>query len=259
MEVFLSNELFSLTGRHVLVTGAGRGLGQAMALAAVRAGATVSAVSRSREQLEATRELAGADGARIHPVPWDVSATESLGELVDQAESAGPVDSLIHAAGVQLRKPAAQVTPAEWRAVQQVNAEAPFILSSEVTRRQLESGTPGGSHLFIGSLASTIGLPNVAPYVMSKSAVLGAVRALSREWAEHGIRVNGIAPGYVQTDLTADLLAQPADRQRILGRIPMGRLGSTGDFAGVCIFLLSEASAYITGQMLNVDGGWLAS
>lgn len=252
-------EQFSLAGRHVLVTGAGRGLGQAMALAAARAGAGVTAVARTAEQLGQTLELARGAAGPLRTLCWDMALTDTLGALVDEAEESGPVDSVIHAAGVQLRKPATELLPEEWMRVQKVNAEAPFFLSTEIARRRLRDASPRGSHVFIGSLATTIGLPNVAPYVMSKTAVLGAVRALSREWAGQGIRVNGIAPGYVQTQLTSDLLAREEDRTRILGRIPMGRLGATEDFAGATVFLLSDASAYITGQMLNIDGGWLAS
>lgn len=255
----MSLEQFSLANRHVMVTGAGRGIGQAMALAALRAGARVTAVSRTASQLNQTRQLADSDEQRLHTIAWDVAQTDKVNELVDRTETHGPVDSVIHAAGVQLRKPAVDLTPDEWRWVQKVNAEAPLFLSTEIARREIARGAAGGSHVFICSLASTIGLPNVAPYVMSKSAALGAVRALSREWSQQGIRVNGIAPGYVQTQLTSDLLAQAADKERILSRIPMNRLGDTDDFAGPAIFLLSEASRYITGQMLNVDGGWLAS
>lgn len=252
-------EQFSLTGRHVMVTGAGRGLGQAMAVAAVRAGASVTAVSRTAAQLNETLEMGRGALGVMRTLSWDLAKTEILATLVDAAEETGPVDSVVHAAGVQLRKPATELLPAEWRQVQKVNAEAPLFLSTEIARRRLLDEAPRGSHVFIGSLASTIGLPNVVPYVMSKTAVLGAVRALSREWAAEGIRVNGIAPGYVRTQLTNDLLARKADSERILGRIPMGRLGETVDFAGVAVFLLSEASAYITGQMLSVDGGWLAA
>lgn len=255
----MSLEQFSLANRHIVVTGAGRGIGQAMALAAVRAGARVSAVSRTGSQLEQTRQLAGPDADRLHAYAWDVAQTDKVNELIDLAESNGPVDSVIHAAGVQLRKQAVDLDPEEWRWVQKVNAEAPLFLSTEIARREIHRGSSDGSHVFICSLASTIGLPNVAPYVMSKSAVLGAVRALSREWAQQGIRVNGIAPGYVQTQLTSDLLSMKADRERILARIPMDRLGEADDFSGPAVFLLSEASRYITGQMLNVDGGWLAS
>jgi 2-deoxy-D-gluconate 3-dehydrogenase len=252
-------EKFSLVGRHIMVTGAGRGLGQSMAVAAAEAGAQVTAVARTPVQLEQTCSLAQGASGVVHTVPWDMARTEAVSELVDWAEENDPVDSVIHAAGVQLRKPAAELTPGEWREVQKVNAEAPLFLSTEIARRRLADPTPTGSHIFIGSLASTIGLPNVVPYVMSKSAVLGAVRALSGEWAARGIRVNGIAPGYVQTQLTADLLSRPADHARVLGRVPMGRLGATEDFAGAAVFLLSSASAYITGQMLNIDGGWLAA
>ena len=236
-------EKFSLAGRHVLVTGAGRGLGQAMAVAAAEAGATVSAVARTAAQLDETCALAAGAEGKVFPICWDLGNTDTFAGLVDDAEASGAVDSAIHAAGMQLRKPAEELTPAEWQGVQKVNAEAPFFLSTEIARRRLADPEPRGSHIFVGSLASTIGLPNVAPYVMSKSAVAGAVRTLSGEWAGRGIRVNGIGPGYVQTQLTADLLNRPADHARVLGRVPMGRLGKPEDMAGAAVFLLSDASA----------------
>lgn len=252
-------DLFSLRNRHVLITGAGRGIGQAMALAATKAGAHVTAVSRTQEQLAKTQELAGENANRLTTISWDISQTHTFAELLDKAEHTLPVDSVIHAAGTQLRKPAHELSVDEWQSVQKINAEAPFFLSTEIGRRQLNTDSPHGSHIFICSLASTIGLPNVAPYAMSKSAILGAIRSLSREWANQGIRVNGIAPGYVQTQLTSDLLSNDEDHDRILGRIPAGRIGTPTDFHGIAVFLLSNASSYITGQMINVDGGWLAS
>jgi NAD(P)-dependent dehydrogenase (short-subunit alcohol dehydrogenase family) len=159
---------------------------------------------------------------------------------------------------VQVRKPATEVTPDDWRFVQSVNVDAPFFLSTRLGKAQAAAARPG-SHVFITSLSSSIAVRNAAPYAASKSSLLGVIRTLSAEWAPHGIRVNGIQPGYIHTRLTEDLLARPDQHARVLGRIPMGRLGTAQDLVGAAVFLLSDASAYVTGQNIAVDGGWLAS
>jgi 2-deoxy-D-gluconate 3-dehydrogenase len=239
----------------VIVTGAGRGLGRGIAGAIARAGGEVIGVSRSIFQLEET--AAGIGAGRFRSLPADVSRLEDLGGLVADAWSHGPVHGIVHGAGIQLRKPALEVSPEDWRSVQAVHVEAPFFLSTALARRQLEEGLPG-SHVFVGSLANSIGLRNVAPYVAAKSALMGVVRTLALEWAETGIRVNAVGPGYFLTDLTRELLSDPEQHARVLSRIPMSRLGTPEDLGGAFVFLLADASSYMTGQLVNVDGGWLA-
>ena len=248
---------FDLTGRTVLVTGAGRGLGQGMALGIAVAGATVVAVSRTPAELAET--VAAAPAGRVHAVTWDVTDLASLDELVARAAAiAGPLSGAVLAAGAQHRGPADSFTPEDWRRVTATQLDAPFFLSTAIHRAQVEAGI-AGSHVFIGSLTSSIGLPDMAAYGAAKSGVLGIVRSLSVEWARGGTRVNAIAPGYFLTRQTQGLLADPAVRARVDARIPMGRLGTSRDLAGVAVFLLSDAAAYITGQVINVDGGWLAA
>jgi 2-dehydro-3-deoxy-D-gluconate 5-dehydrogenase len=250
---------FSLSGRHIVVTGAGRGLGQGMALSAALAGARVTLIARSADQLEETADLArraGRSECFVHPA--DLSNVEAIPELVEAISERGPIDGVVHAAGVQRRKDAVDVTPEDWRFVQTMNAEAPFFLSTAIARRQQAESRPG-SHVFIGSLNSTIALPRIAPYVASKTAMVGIARILSTEWSRFGIRSNVIGPGYFQTKLTEDLFSQPGQRERVMGRIPMDRLGTPADLGGMAVFLLSDASRYVTGQLLNVDGGWLAA
>jgi 2-dehydro-3-deoxy-D-gluconate 5-dehydrogenase len=249
--------LFDLTGRSFLVTGAGRGLGRGLALAAASAGAQVAAVSRTPDQLQETAALDPA--GRIIPLPWDIGVSSLAEELVDRAEElTGPIDGVVHAAGIQHRAKAAEFSVDAWRQVLTVDLEAPFFLSTALHRAQMRRGG-GGVHVFIGSLASSLGLNQTSAYSASKSGLLGVVRTLALEWATSGARVNCLAPGYFKTVLTADLFADPDRAAWVLSRIPMGRLGNPDDLAGAVIFLLSDASSYITGQLLNVDGGWLAA
>jgi 2-deoxy-D-gluconate 3-dehydrogenase len=251
-------ELFSLRERVVLVTGAGRGIGRAIAVAIADAGAVVVGVARSTYQLHEAREFITGRGATFHPVAFDLRDTARLAELVDTVETKfGDVFGVVHAAGVQLRKPAVDVTPDDWSAVHKVNLEAPFFLSVALAKRQM-AAQRSGSHVFVGSLTSAIGAAGVAPYCATKSGVAGVVRALAVEWASGRIRVNGLGPGYFHTALTDEPLSIPGDRQRILGRIPMGRIGDPDDLAGAALFLLGDASSYMTGQFVYIDGGWLA-
>ncbi|MFN8619409.1 MAG: SDR family oxidoreductase [Chloroflexota bacterium] len=248
---------FDLSGRSVLVTGAGRGLGQGMALGIAAAGATVIGVSRSADELAET--VAQARPGGVHALTWDVTDLASLDDLVARAEAlAGPLHGVLHAAGAQHRAPADAFTPDDWRRVTATQLEAPFFLSTAIHRAQVAASV-AGSHVFIGSLTSLIGLPNMAAYGAAKSGILGVVRSLSVEWARAGTRVNAIAPGYFLTRQTEGLLADPAVKARVDARIPMGRLGTARDLAGAAVFLLSDAAAYITGQVLPVDGGWLGA
>jgi 2-deoxy-D-gluconate 3-dehydrogenase len=244
--------LFALENRTILVTGAGRGLGRAMALAAVGAGATVVAVARSEDQLRETAALAERAGGRVFTLPWDLSDLHRADALVDQAgERAGALHGVVHAAGVQHRAPAIEVQVEDWERVATLNLAAPFFLSTALHR-----AAGAGSHVFVGSLTSHLGIANIGPYAASKSGLHGIVRTLAVEWASTGARANALAPGYFHTELTDALLADAERSAWIRSRIPMGRLGRPEDLAGTVVFLLSDASAYITGQMVNVDGGW---
>lgn len=251
-------EQFMLTGKHVVVTGGGRGLGQGIAISAALSGADVTVVARSEDQLRATATIIEGKGGSCRVVAADLTDTGSLEELVAELSVPAPIDGIVHVAGVQLRKQAIDVTVEDWRWVQRMNVEAPFFLSTAVAKRQQEAGRPG-SHVFIGSLNSTIGLPQISPYAASKTALLGMARVMSTEWAASGQRANVIGPGYFHTQLTDDLFKDPTNSTRILGRIPAGRLGTPADLGGAVVFLLSDASTYLTGQLINVDGGWLAS
>jgi NAD(P)-dependent dehydrogenase (short-subunit alcohol dehydrogenase family) len=252
----MSTEAFSLTGRRAVVTGGGRGLGKAIAAGLAGAGATVAVVSRTAADVkDAADEL----GDNVVPLALDV-ADGDVASMVDAMEGAlgGVIDILVHAAGVQHREPAEEFAAQEWDRVIRINLTAPFRLSQEVGCRQL-AGALKGSHIFIGSLTSLLSIHDAAAYTASKSGVYGLVRALSTEWSGRNIRVNGIGPGYFRTALTEIVFADEKRSQKMLDRIPMGRFGEPEELSGAAVFLASDASSYITGQLLMIDGGWTAA
>ena len=246
----------ALANRSVLVTGAGRGIGLGIARALAESGAKVAMVSRTESQLvEAAEKIPGAVA-----LPFDVADFAGIAGLVDRAEDllGTPLTSVVHAAGIQARLKAEEFDIEVWRRVIDVNLVAPFALSQEIGKRQLEAGLES-QHVFIGSLTSFISIPETSAYTASKSGVFGVVRSLSQEWSGRGIRVNGIAPGYVRTELTEAVFSDEERSKRNLGRIPMGRFGQPEDIASVAVFLISDLSAYVTGQMIPVDGGWMSA
>lgn len=245
-----------LAQRRVLITGGGRGIGRGIAEAMSAAGAKVALVSRTREQVE--RAAAEIEGASAHA--FDVSDTAGIPALVDEVEAAlgGELTTVVHGAGAQHRQAAEEFDLEAFRRIIDVNLIAPFALTQEIARRQLERQS-GGQHIFIGSLTSFISMPQISAYGASKSGILGLVRSLSTEWAGSGIRVNGIAPGYIRTELTEAVFADEERRRINLSRIPMDRFGEPSDIGSVAVFLASDASGYISGQLLPVDGGWLAA
>lgn len=241
------------------MTGGGRGLGRAIALAMAAAGAEVVVLSRTQAELDETARLIAATGGRAHAHAADVLAAGDCDALVAAIEErVGPLDVVVQAAGHQIRKDALDVTPEDWSSILAAHVTAPFFLGQAVARRLVAAGRDGRL-IYIGSIGTFLGLRRILPYTVAKSGLLGLVRSLSVELAASGVTVNLIAPGYFETQLTEDLLADPARRAWVESRIPQGRLGQPEDVAGAAVFLASDASAYITGQSIVVDGGWLAS
>lgn len=250
-------KMFSLAGKTALVTGCKRGIGKAMALALAEAGADIIGVSASLEP-EGSRieQQVTALGRHFTAYQCDLGDREALYEFIAKLHAAHPVlDILINNAGTILRAPAAEHSDEYWDAVININLNAQFILSREIGKSMLERGS--GKIIFTASLLTLQGGINVPGYTASKSAIGGLVKALANEWAGRGVAVNGIVPGYIDTDNTEALRNDPERNAAILGRIPAGRWGTPDDFKGAVLFLASQASDYVHGSLLTVDGGWM--
>ena len=253
----LSDEMFGLDGRRALVTGAGRGLGRAMSVGLAEAGADVALVARNAKELKETARKVELTRSKAAIFPYDLRDIDGLPELVSNVEASfEPIDILVNNAGMTRRGNAEEYQVSDWQDVMQVNLTAAFVLCRECGRRMVAAGK--GKIINVGSLASEIGIPFAASYVASKSGLLGLTRALAVEWAGKGVNVNAIGPGYFETELTRPLINDAVRGPKIDSKIPMGRWGKPDELKGAVVFLASRASDYITGQILYVDGGWMA-
>lgn len=246
---------FALDGRVALVTGASRGLGRAIAVALGRAGAAVACSARNLEAARATATEAKAAGAAAAaPLPLDVTDPAQIAAAVEEAGRAlGPVEILVNNAGITLEKPTLEMTDAEWAEVLATNLTAMFRLARAVAPGMMALGR--GKIVNVGSMYGRLGVARYAAYCASKAAVEGLTRSLAVEWARHGIRVNCLAPGYMNTDIPRAALADPATRQRFLGKIPVRRIGEPEEAGALAVYLASPASDFLTGQTLYLDGG----
>lgn len=251
-------ELFSLAGKAALVTGGGRGLGRGIALALAQAGADVAVASRTQAQVEEVAAEIRELGRRALAVVADVAELADVRRMVDETTSEfGRLDVLVNAAGVNQRTPSLEVTPELWDTILGVNLRGTFFACQAAARVMMAQG--GGSIINIASLLSAVGIPTLAPYAASKAGVVGLTRVLAAEWGPHGIRVNCIGPGYFRTEMTKRLFSDPEWFSRLKRQVPLGRGGLPEDLAGAAVFLASDASRYVTGHVLFVDGGYLAS
>jgi len=247
---------FELKGKTALVTGSDTGLGQAMAIALAEAGADIVGASNV-EAIKGgdTEQAITGLGKKFSGYVVDISNREALYNFINEVKAAHTIDILINNAGMILRKPVAEHPDEWWDKVIAVNLNAQFIITREFGKDMIERGN--GKIIFTCSLLSFQGGINVPGYTASKSAVAGLVKAFANEWASKGVNVNGIAPGYIATNNTEALRADPDRSQAILSRIPAGRWGEASDFKGPVVFLSSEAGAYVNGHILVVDGGWM--
>ena len=250
-------DLFRLDGRVALVTGAARGLGQAMALGLAEAGADI--VGLDRCESDETGAAVTALGRRFMQVCCDLreASVADLNAVVAQiVAEMGRLDILVNNAGIIRRAPALEYSEADWDDVLQINLKSVFFMSQAAGRVMVPQG--GGKIINVASMLSYQGGILVPSYTAAKSAVAGITRGLANEWAKHGINVNAIAPGYMATDNTAPIRADAARAETILARIPAGRWGDPDDLQGCVVFLASRASDYMHGTIVCVDGGWMA-
>lgn len=251
----MSDELFSVSGQNVVVTGGSRGIGRAIAEGFCRRGANVLICSRSQESVDAALYEIAEAGLQMKGLACDVSDESQIAATTDSAVSLlGHVDTLVNVAGVNRRKRAETVTADDYDFIMNTNLRGAFLMSQAIGRHMIERKS--GVQINVESLNTWMPLKGVLPYAMSKFGMQGMTRGLALEWGRHGIRVNSLAPGFILTDLTRKLWSDSTMQAWNEANAPLGRLGEPDDMIGTAIFLASRASAFMTGQTLYVDGGF---
>lgn len=249
--------LFSLEGKKVLLTGAGGGIGSALAVALAGAGATVGVHDITLAQTDETCKLVEASGGKAVPLAANLADVDACRALIQDAHQAlGSLDVLINCAGMNRRKPIEDVSLDDYELITAVNLRSIYFLCQAVHPIMQAQG--GGKIINFGSLTSSMGLGGVSVYGITKAAVAQLTKTMAVEWAKDNIQVNCIAPGFMLTPLTASLWQDEYKSQWMRDRIPAGRPGQPGELAGVVLLMSSAASSYLTGQLINVDGGVLA-
>ncbi|MED4236853.1 SDR family oxidoreductase [Priestia megaterium] len=247
--------LFSLDGKVAAITGATRGIGRSMAIALAEAGSDIALLQRSKEFLGVKEEIERL-GRKCFIVNCDLENAFEVSEAISSVVAYfGKLDILVNNAGIQRRSPAVDFAEEDWDAVMNVNLKTVWLLCQQAGRQMLKQGS--GKIINMASLLSYQGGITVPAYAAAKGGVAQLTKALSNEWAAKGVNVNGIVPGYIATDMNEALINDETRSRQIIERIPAGRWGQTDDFKGAVVFLASDASAYIHGHLLAVDGGWL--
>lgn len=249
---------FRLDGQRALVTGASRGIGRGIARGLAEAGADIILVARTEQDLAAAQDELSTTGRKIAAVAADLGNAAEIESWYERVVAEqGPIDILVNNAGMSRRGPAHELSIADWEIVLELNLTAVFALSQAFAKERIASGRRG-KIINIASLMSSASRPGTSPYTASKGGVLLLTKALALDWAPHGILVNAIGPGYIDTPLTRPLVDDAKFNQWVVERCPLGRWGTPEDLASAAVFLASPASDFITGQILYVDGGWLA-
>ncbi|OIJ14682.1 2-deoxy-D-gluconate 3-dehydrogenase [Anaerobacillus alkalilacustris] len=246
--------VFSLEGKTALVTGAGQGIGQAMAVAFAEAGADLILVGPSA--MEETEQKIVELGKSVKSYVVDLLKVEEIPASISKIVSENTIDIVLNNAGIIRREPAVDHSLENWQSVVDINLSAVFLVSQQVAKQMLERGS--GKIINIASLLAFQGGITVPGYAASKHGVAGITKAFANEWASKGVQINAIAPGYISTANTAALRADEERSAAILDRIPAGRWGQPSDLTGAAIFLASSAADYVNGHVLVVDGGWMA-
>jgi len=249
--------MFDLSGKTALITGSGQGVGLAIAEGLAKAGARIVLNGRRPEPLEAAAELLQATGAEVLTAAFDVTDVEAVRTAVDALEASGVViDILVNNAGIQKRAPLEVFEPEDWRALMAANVDSVFYVGQAVARHMIPRGR--GKIINIASVQSEAARPTIAPYTASKGAIRNLTRGMCADWAKHGIQVNAIGPGYFVTPLNKALHEDPAFDEWLRKRTPAGRWGRLEDLHGLAVFLASDASDFVNGQTIHVDGGLLS-
>jgi gluconate 5-dehydrogenase len=252
------SHLFDLTGKTALVTGSSDGLGLAMARGLAAAGARIVLNGRDERKLATVAKSFEAEGRRTSARAFDVADEGSVLAAFEHFDASGvEIDILVNNAGFQLRKPMLELKTDEWRRVVETHLTGSFQVGREAARRMIARGR-GGKVINVASLASEVARATIAPYTAAKGGIKMLTRAMAAEWAAHDIQANAIGPGYIDTEMTKPLMADPKFDSWVKGRTPSGRWGKPDDLIGVAVFLASPASAYVNGQVIYVDGGLLA-
>jgi 2-dehydro-3-deoxy-D-gluconate 5-dehydrogenase len=248
---------FRLTRDVAIVTGASRGLGRAMAEALAEAGSNVILAARDEKTLETVAKGIRSLGVTALVVPTDVTKEGDLDRLVERSvKEFGRIDILVNNAGATFRCPAMDFSIEDWDRVIAVNLRSVFLLSQKVAR--VMARQRGGRIINVASMTSEVGVPTIPPYAASKGGIRQLTKALAVEWAQHSIRVNAVGPGFFRTDMTETLYHDPDRHDKIINRVAIKRWGKPEDLKGAVVYLASKASEYVTGQILYVDGGYLA-
>lgn len=246
--------MFNLEGKNAFVSGASRGLGRQFANALAKAGANIVITSRALESLETTKQEIEALGRKCIEIEMEVLKEDSIVNAVKRAEAElGPISILVNNAGCNIRKPALEVTWKDWETVVDTNLKGAFFLAKEIAKGMTERGY--GRIVNIGSVTSVAGYAGLGPYGASRGGIKQLTMSLAHDWGDKGVTVNCLAPGWFKTEQNAKLFENSDWVSYIEERIPLGRVGRPDDLDGTCIFLSSNASAYVTGQTLLVDGG----
>jgi gluconate 5-dehydrogenase len=254
----MSTALFDLSGRTALVTGSSRGLGRAIAEGMAKAGARLIINGVDSARVEAAVAEFRAAGHQADGVAFDVTDEAAVVKAFEGFDAAGiAIDILVNNAGIQHRKPLVEFTTAEWRKVIETNLTSAFVIGREAARRMLPRKR--GKIINIGSLGSELARPTIAPYTTAKGGIRNLTRAMAVEWAAHGIQANAIGPGYMLTDMNQALVDNPDFNSWLMSRVPAKRWGRPDELVGAAIFLASDASTYVNGQTIYVDGGMLAA
>jgi NAD(P)-dependent dehydrogenase (short-subunit alcohol dehydrogenase family) len=254
---------FELAGRRALVTGASRGIGEAIALGLARFGADVAVTARDVARLAEVAAEIETLGRRAVPIAMDMADVAGIrGGVAEAAAALGGLDLLVVNAGTEEVCPSLEVEEALWDKILETNLKGAFFTAQAVARVMREAAggeRQGGTIVNVCSLTSAVGVPTAAAYGASKAGLLGLTRTLATEWAPLGIRVNAIGPGYFRTALTEMFYADEGWQQAMLAKIPAGRFGDLRDLVGASVFLSSDAARYVTGQIVYVDGGYMAA